>query len=82
MGVEWIASNFIVPPLYDIPSVFDMPPIYDYSEKLAEKVSTLKSFLRSCLKLMKDESDLSSLHRMIYHCSQEKEKHVSHREVN
>jgi hypothetical protein len=71
-----------VPPLYDRPPVFDMPLVYDHSEKQDEKVSTLQSFLRSCLELMKDESALSSLHGMIDHCSQEKEKHVTHREVN
>jgi hypothetical protein len=62
--------------------MYDMPPVYDHSERKVEKVSTLKYFLRSCLELMKDESSLSMLHGMIDHCSQEKEIHVTHREVN
>jgi hypothetical protein len=82
MGVDWIASTLTVPPLYDRPLVYDMPLVYDHSEKQTDKVSTLKRFLRSCLDLMKDESALSSLCRMIDHCAQEKEKPVTHRAVN
>jgi hypothetical protein len=82
MGVDWIASTLTVPPLYDRPLVYDMPLVYDHSEKQTDKVSTLKIFLRSFLDLMKDESMLSSLCRMIDHCAQEKEKHVVHKEVN
>jgi hypothetical protein len=44
--------------------VYDMPPAYDHSmtERPVEKVSTLKSFLKSCLELMKDETALNMLH--------------------
>jgi hypothetical protein len=78
IGAEWIASTLTMPPLYDRPSVYDMPPVYDHSERQVDKVSTLNSFLKSCLELMKDESALSMLHGMIDHCTQEKEIHVAH----
>jgi hypothetical protein len=58
--------------------MFDMSLVYDHSEKQDEKVSTLKSFLY----LMKGESTLSSLHRMIDHYAYKKEKCVAHRVVN
>jgi hypothetical protein len=48
--------DFNQPPLYDRPPMYDMPPVYDHSERKVEKVSTLKSFLKSCLELMKDET--------------------------
>jgi hypothetical protein len=53
--------------MIDLP-VYDMPPVYDHSERQVDKVSTLNSFLKSCLELMKDESALSMLHGMIDHC--------------
>jgi hypothetical protein len=55
--------------------VYDMPPTYDHSmtERTIEKVSTLKSFLKSCLELMKDETALNALHGMIDQCTQDKE---------
>jgi hypothetical protein len=62
--------------------MYDMPPVYDHSERQVDKVSTLKSFLKSCLELMKDESALSMLHGMIDHCTQEKEIPFTHRAVN
>ena len=82
IGEEWISSTSTMPPLYDRSLVYDMPLVYDHSERKVEKVSTLKDFLRICLKLMKDESSLSMLHGMIDHCTQEKEIHVAHRSVN
>ena len=44
--------------------VYDMPPTYDHSmtERKVEKVTTLKSLLKSCLELMKDEIALNVLH--------------------
>jgi hypothetical protein len=38
-----------------------MPPVYDHTstERKVENVSALKSFLKSFLKLMKDETALS-----------------------
>jgi hypothetical protein len=49
--------------MYDRPPVYDMPPTYDHSmtERPVEKVSTLKSFLKSCLELMKDETALNTV---------------------
>jgi hypothetical protein len=81
IGEDWITSTLTTPPLYDIPLVFDMPLVHDHSKKQAEKVSIFQSFLRSCLELMKYESSLSSLCRMIDHCAQEKEKPIAHRVV-
>jgi hypothetical protein len=69
IGADCIASTSTMPHFHDKPLVFDMPLVYDHSQKQAEKVSTLQSFLRSCLELMKDESALSSLYRMIDHCT-------------
>jgi hypothetical protein len=61
--------------VYDKPFVYDMPPTYDHSitERIIEKVSTLKIFLKSCLKLMKEESTLNTLCRMIDRYAQDKE---------
>jgi hypothetical protein len=57
---------------------------YDHTdtERKVEKVSTLKSFLKSCLELMKDETTLSMLHGMIDHCMQDREEVVAQQEVN
>ena len=74
MGEDWIASTSSVPSLYDNSNIFDVPLVYDPTKKKIDKVGTLKIFLRICLDLMKDKSVLCSLDRMIYHCSQEKEK--------
>jgi hypothetical protein len=65
IGAEWIASTSTTPPLYDRPPVYDMPLVYDHSERQVDKVSTLNSFLKSCLELMKDESSLNMLCGMI-----------------
>jgi hypothetical protein len=63
--MEWITLN--LQPAYDMPPIFDMPPAYDHSmiERIVGKVSTLKSFLKNCLELMKDETALNSLRGMI-----------------
>jgi hypothetical protein len=82
MGVDWITSTSTTPPLYDRPSVYDMPPVYDHSKKQTDKVSILKRFLRIFLDLMQYESVLSSLCRMIDHCSPKKQKHVTQRAIN
>lgn len=59
LETEWIASTS--QPVYDRPPVYDMPPVYDHTstERKVENVSALKSFLKSFLKLMKDEIALS-----------------------
>jgi len=46
---EWVASAS--QPMYDMPPMYYIPPAYDQSmiERIVEKVSTLKSFLKSCL---------------------------------
>jgi hypothetical protein len=71
--MKWIASNSQL--VYDRPHVFDMPPTYDHSmiERTIEEVSTLKSFLKSCLELMKDETSLNTLRGMIDQCTQDRE---------
>jgi len=72
IGEKWIESTSTTPSLYDRPSIYDMPPVFDHSERQIEKVSTLKSFLRICLELMKNESALSMCYGKINHCTQEK----------
>jgi hypothetical protein len=64
--------------------VYDMPPAYDHSmtERTIEKVSTLKSFLKSCLELMKDETALNTLCGMIDQCTQDKEAPSAQQAVN
>jgi hypothetical protein len=67
----------------DLPPVYDMPPTYDHSitERPVEKESTLKSFLKSCLELIKDETALNMLCGMIDQCAQDKEAHVAHEQL-
>jgi hypothetical protein len=62
--------------------VYDIPQVYDHLERQVDKVSTLNSFLKMCLELMKDEPTFSMLRRMIDQCTQEKEIHVAHRAIN
>jgi len=57
--------------------VFEIPLVYDHSEKKDEKVITLQSFLRSCLEIMKDESNFNSIHGMIDHFPKKK-RNMSH----
>jgi hypothetical protein len=65
-------------------SVVDMPPVCDRTipEKLLEKVSTLRDFMRSCIELMKYETMLNALCEMIDHCAQEREIPTTQRVVN
>jgi len=62
VGIEWITSTSTAPPFHDRSLVYDMPLVYDHLEKKNKKVSTLKTFLRSFLELMKDEPALSIIH--------------------
>jgi hypothetical protein len=64
--------------------MFDMPPAYDHSmtERTVEKVTTLKSFLKIFLELLKDETTLDALCGMIDPCPQDKEAHVAKLVVN
>jgi hypothetical protein len=50
-----------------------VPPVCDRTipEKMLEKISNLREFMRSCIKLMKDETTLNELCEMIDHCAQE-----------
>jgi hypothetical protein len=59
--------------------MLDMLIAYDYSitQRLVEKVITLKSFLKSFLELMKDEIALNVLHWMIDQCRKDKEAPVA-----
>jgi hypothetical protein len=70
--------------VYDRPPVFDMPPTYDHlmTKRTVEKVSTLKSFLKSFLELMKDETKLNALREMIDQCAQDKGAPSAQRVVN
>jgi hypothetical protein len=63
--LEWITSTSKPPPVYDMPSVYDCTIL----ERSVEKVNTLKDFLKSCLDLMKDETTLNTLCRMIDQCT-------------
>jgi hypothetical protein len=67
--------------VYDKPPIYDMPPVYDHLERV-EKVSTLRSFLKSCLELMKDETVLNTLHEIIDQCAQDKETPIVQQEIN
>jgi hypothetical protein len=71
LETEWGASTS--QPMYD------MPPAYDHSitKRKFGKVSNLKSFLNTFLELMKDETSLNSLCRIIDQCAQDKEAHFS-----
>jgi hypothetical protein len=51
-------------------------------QKILEKVSTLREFLRSCVELMKDETALNTLCDMIGHCAKEMEIPIAQRVVN
>jgi hypothetical protein len=52
-----------------------MPLIHDriIPKRPLEKVSPLKEFMKSCLALMKDETALNALCKIIDHCMQERE---------
>jgi hypothetical protein len=56
-----------------------MPPTYDHliTKRPVEKASTLKSFLKNFLELIKDETTLNLLHRMIDQCVQDKEEPIA-----
>jgi hypothetical protein len=84
IGEKWIATTSIAPPLYNRSSVYNMPPVYDHTdtERQFEKVRTLKSFLKSCLELMKDKTALSILRGMIDHCVQDTEEVIVQQTIN
>jgi hypothetical protein len=71
-----------MPPVYDRSHVYVMSPVYDHSERKFEKVGTLKKFLKSYLEIMKYESTLNTLCRMIDQCAQDKESLFTLRVVN
>jgi hypothetical protein len=64
--------------------MYGMPPIYDHSmtERTIEKESILESFLKSFLELMKDETTLNALCRMIDQCTEVKESPSAQRAIN
>jgi len=82
LETKWIASTLNAPLVYDRPPIYDMPPVYDHSERKFDKVITLRSFLRSCLELMKDETRLNAMRGMIDQCMQDKEFLIVQRAVN
>ena len=66
MGRDKGFSTLNISPVFDEGPIYDMFPWFNWSipEKLTERVSTLKTFLKSCLALVKDENaseKLSSL---------------------
>jgi hypothetical protein len=67
-----------------MPSVINMPLICDHTilENPLEKVSTLREFMRICIELMKDETALNALCKIIDHCAQEREIPTVQRVVN
>jgi hypothetical protein len=67
---ENIASTSGTKPVDDVP-VYDMPPLFDQTnkEKPSEKVSNLRNFLVSCVKLLNDKSSLQVLQNMLEKCN-------------
>jgi hypothetical protein len=72
MEIEWITLTSTTPLVYDRPPIYDMPPVYDHSERKVEKLSMMRSFLKSFLELMKDETALNTLLGIINQCVQYK----------
>jgi hypothetical protein len=72
IGEEWIKLNSTTPPFSSKPLVYDIPLVYDHSEKKVDNVRTLKTLIKCCLEIMKDESSLSMMHGMIDPSSQDK----------
>jgi hypothetical protein len=52
--------------VYEI-QVYDMHPLFDHTnkEKPLEKVSNLRKFLGSCVKLLNDKNSLQILHNLL-----------------
>jgi len=67
LEIEWKAST--MPPMYEMPLAYD----HLIKERLIEKESTLKSFLKSYLELIKDGTALNILRGMIAQCTKDKE---------
>jgi hypothetical protein len=65
LGPDWITSTSSATPVVDMPLIYDRTTL----ERPLEKVSPLKEFMKSCLALMKDETALNALHKMIDHCT-------------
>jgi len=76
LKIEWVTST--LQPMYDMPLAYD----HSITKRTIEKVSTLKSFLKSFLELMKDETTLNALHGMINQCMKDKEALSAQRAVN
>ena len=68
-----------MPKIYDGYLVYGMHPIHDQTitRESTKKVSTLESFLKSCLDIVKDGSSMDTLHNMIDKCVKEREGYKS-----
>jgi hypothetical protein len=67
---ENIVSTSGTKPVDEVP-VYDMPPLFDQTnkEKPLEKVSNLRNFLGSCVKLLNDKNYLQVLQSLLEKCN-------------
>jgi hypothetical protein len=66
------------PPLYEIPSSMD----HTNKGKPLEQVSTIKTFMQSCVKLLNDPSFVKVLNNMQERCNIEVEGKLEHKTTN
>jgi hypothetical protein len=72
LGPDWVASTSYAPHVCDCAML----------EKPLWKLSTVREFLRSCVDLIKDETVLNELYKIIDHCVQERGVPITERVVN
>jgi hypothetical protein len=67
---ENIASTSTMQQNHDRP-MYEMPPSMDHTSKgqPSEKVSNLKTFLQSCVKLLNDPSSIKVLQNLLERCN-------------
>jgi hypothetical protein len=80
---ENIASTSNAQPGYN-GRIYDMPHPFDHTNRhhSSEKVSNIKNFLVSCLKLLKDQTSLQVLQRLIEKCNSGEEIQLEQKTVN
>ena len=63
---------------------YEMPPLLDHTKEMQPlgQVSTVKSFLKSCVKILNDPSSVKILQIMLERCSIEIEGKFEHKIVN
>jgi hypothetical protein len=64
--------------------MYEIPPSTDHTNKgqSSEKVSNLKTFLQSCVKLLNDPSSIKVLHNLLDRCNMEVEGKLEQKIVN